>query len=49
LDGGVIPPGVHSVFWDGRDGKGRSVSSGVYLFRLEAGRQCRFQRAVLIR
>jgi FlgD Ig-like domain len=49
LDGGVIPPGVHSVFWDGRDGKGRPVSSGVYLFRLEAGRQCRFQRAVLIR
>lgn len=26
--------GVHSVYWDGRDEAGKSVSSGVYLYRL---------------
>ena len=29
--------GVHTVVWDGRDGRGRSLSSGVYLARLQAG------------
>lgn len=29
--------GVHEVAWDGRDGKGRAVSSGVYFYRLESG------------
>jgi YVTN family beta-propeller protein len=28
------PEGVHTVTWDGRDGAGRAVSSGVYLVRL---------------
>lgn len=32
---GVVPRGVHSVTWDGRDGQGRSVGPGVYLCRLE--------------
>jgi PKD repeat protein len=27
----------HSVEWNGRDDRGRSVSTGVYLYRLEAG------------
>ena len=29
--------GTHSVVWNGRDDRDRSVSSGVYLYRLEAG------------
>ncbi len=29
--------GVYRVTWDGRDGQGRAVSSGVYLYRLRAG------------
>jgi photosystem II stability/assembly factor-like uncharacterized protein len=29
--------GTHKVQWDGRDERGNQVSSGVYLYRLEAG------------
>lgn len=42
LEHGEVPAGQHSYQWDARTGSGRSVSSGVYLFRLEAegsGRQ----------
>jgi hypothetical protein len=30
--------GVHSVQWDGRDASGRQAATGVYIYRLEAGR-----------
>jgi hypothetical protein len=30
------PPGTHETTWDGRDDSGQPVSSGVYLYRLEA-------------
>jgi hypothetical protein len=33
---GVLPGGGHEFTWDGRDDAGRSLSSGVYLYRLEA-------------
>jgi YD repeat-containing protein len=33
---GVLPAGVYSVGWDGRDGSGREVSSGVYFVRFQA-------------
>ncbi len=32
----TLPAGSHSVVWDGRDAHGRSVSSGVYFYRLKA-------------
>jgi hypothetical protein len=34
----VKAAGLHQVEWDGRDGGGNSVASGVYIVRLEAGR-----------
>jgi len=34
---GALPGGHHVVRWDGRDDRGRSAASGVYVYRLEAG------------
>ncbi len=36
LVNGTLPAGTHTVRWNGRDDSGRSVASGVYLYRLEA-------------
>jgi hypothetical protein len=32
-----LPPGHSEVLWDGTDGEGHSVTSGVYLFRITSG------------
>ena len=32
-----LPPGRYRAQWDGRDEQGRSVGSGVYIYRLTAG------------
>lgn len=34
---GEHSPGYYSLSWNGRDGAGRLVPSGIYLYRLEAG------------
>jgi hypothetical protein len=41
--------GFHSIPWDGRDSSGRSVGSGVYVIRLDAGKDTRSQKVVLAR
>lgn len=37
IDDDVLPAGVHQRRWNGQDEQGRLVSSGVYLYRLQAG------------
>lgn len=37
LASGDLPAGKHQLAWDGRDGHGRAVASGVYLLRAEQG------------
>ena len=41
--------GYRSVVWDGRDGFGREVGSGVYLVRMEAGNFVGVRKMLLIR
>ena len=33
---GIMPAGRHQVRWDGKDGSGNQVSSGVYLYKFES-------------
>ncbi|MCX6134935.1 MAG: phosphodiester glycosidase family protein [Ignavibacteriales bacterium] len=45
---GVQAPGSHSVRWDGRDGRGEAVSTGVYLYQLRAGGSAMTKKMVLL-
>jgi hypothetical protein len=46
---GEAPAGRQSFIWDGTDGRGRSVSSGVYLYKAEFGKQVVTKKMVLMR
>ncbi|HPF70594.1 MAG TPA: Ig-like domain-containing protein, partial [Candidatus Krumholzibacteria bacterium] len=46
---GDLPAGAHSVVWDGHDGRGAPVGSGVYLYRLESGGQAETRRMTLVK
>jgi len=43
------PAGEYKIVWDGRDGNGRAVSSGVYLYRLQAGTYVEAKKMTLLR
>jgi len=49
VDAPLQRPGPHSLRWDGRDGYGATVASGVYFYRLEAGEYGKTRRMALIR
>jgi hypothetical protein len=42
-------PGRSQVHWDGRDNRGKSVSSGVYLYRIEAGDYFYTRKMIVVR
>jgi hypothetical protein len=41
--------GSHTVAWDGRDGAGRAMAAGVYLYRLETAQGVLTRRMALVR
>ncbi len=41
--------GTHSTFWNGRDSKGDELGSGIYLLRLQAGKEILGRKILLIR
>ncbi|MCX6833427.1 MAG: T9SS type A sorting domain-containing protein, partial [candidate division Zixibacteria bacterium] len=41
--------GTHEVQWDGRDDNGNAVSSGVYLYRIQAGNFVETKKMVLMK
>ncbi len=49
LAGGELAGGEHRCVWDGRDGAGRPVSSGVYLLKLEAGSYRDVRKLMLVK
>jgi hypothetical protein len=44
-----VSAGVHHVIWDGRDGEGRAVASGVYFYRLQVGDEVLTKRMVMLK
>ena len=49
LADGFQPIGYHQVVWDGRDSQGRSVSGGIYFYRLTAGAFIQTKRMILLK
>ncbi|MFQ5511698.1 MAG: M1 family aminopeptidase [Candidatus Krumholzibacteriia bacterium] len=49
LDRGAVPVGFYSVVWDGRNGAGQEVSSGVYFVRLRTPQGESLRRAVFLK
>lgn len=44
---GRLPAGMHTVGWDGRDGDGQALASGVYFLRFEAAGVAQVRKLVL--
>ncbi len=43
-----VPPGYHTVVWNGRNEAGQKVSSGIYLCRMQAGEFVKTQKMTLL-
>ena len=46
---GVREAGTYTLHWDGRDGHGRALASGVYFYRLQADGQVETRRLLLLK
>jgi hypothetical protein len=44
-----LSAGEKEILWDGRDGAGRSLSSGVYFCRVAVGSASRVRKMVMVR
>jgi hypothetical protein len=44
-----LPPGHHSVAWDGTDARGSRLPTGVYLYRLKAGDHTETRKMMLLK
>ncbi len=49
LVNGTQTAGAHSAVWDGKDAFGRPVSSGMYIYRIQAGEHLELRKMVLLK
>lgn len=49
LADGVIEPGAHSAFFDGRSDRGRDLASGTYFLRIEGGGEHAIEKLSVLR
>jgi len=45
----AVPPGEHSISWDGKDDMGRDVAGGVYMYRLKSEHFSAARQLLLLR
>jgi flagellar hook assembly protein FlgD len=43
------PAGMNSAVWDGKDESGKEVSSGIYIYRLQAGESIQSRKLSFVR
>ncbi len=43
------PTGFYTIAWDGRDTQGRTLASGVYIYRIQVGKIARVQKMMLLK
>jgi len=46
---GNLPAGVHSVRWDGKDSRGREVSTGIYVYQIKTESFSKSNRMIMIK
>ena len=44
----TLSPGEHNVTWDGKNNRGEKMSSGIYFYRLIAGKNSIVRKMVLL-
>jgi hypothetical protein len=49
LASGAMAAGAREVMWDGRDSSGRAAASGIYFYRLDAGRFTQTRKMIMLR
>ena len=49
LENGIKQKGNHSVIWNGSDSNGKTASSGIYFFKMKAGKNVLTKRAILLK
>jgi len=45
----TLSSGMHSVVWDGRDEQGGSASSGIYFYRMHAGKYSSTRKMIMMK
>jgi len=49
LVNGIVDEGSHSVSWNGRDNNNRPVASGVYFFKMKAGKYTNTKKMIMMK